>query len=178
MAAPEITLDRTDFEILRLLQNDARLMNKQLATAVGLAASSVHERVKRLHALGVIRGSRTELDYARLGYGLSAVIFVTISREGSLSIDALIEDLARIPEVQDIWLVTGRYDLVVTILARDMDHLKHLAYEFLTKRPEISRYETSIAYRHHRSAGIADLRPAAADAAGVKHAPRRQAQSG
>ena len=47
-------LDRTDFEILRLLQKDARLTNKELASAVDLAPSSTHERVKRLWELCVL----------------------------------------------------------------------------------------------------------------------------
>lgn len=147
-------LDRTDFEILRLLQADARLMNKQLAAAVGLAGSSVHDRVRRLWATGVITGAQTSVDFRRLGYRLSAVVFVNISKEGQLAIDALIDDLARVPEVQDVYLVTGRYDLVVSVIARDMDHLKDIAYTVLSERPEISRYETSIAYEHRRCYGL------------------------
>jgi len=60
-------LDRTDFEILRLLQKDARLTNKELASAVELAPSSTHERVKRLWDVGVLRGLHAEVDLHALG---------------------------------------------------------------------------------------------------------------
>jgi len=157
MRRSDDSLDRTDFAVLAHLQNNARMMNKQLAAAVGLAASSVHERVKRLMAMGVIRGAHLDLDHRRLGYGVTAVIFLTISREGALAIDPLVEDLAAIPGVQDVYLITGQYDLVLTVVARDMDDLKALAYRHLTGSPLISRYETSIAYDHRRCCGISGL---------------------
>ena len=56
-----MSLDRIDTEILRLLQNDARLSNKQIAAAVGLAPSSVHDRIKRLWADGVMIGLHAEI---------------------------------------------------------------------------------------------------------------------
>ena len=55
-------LDRTDFAILRLLQKDARLTNKEVAAAIDLAPSSTHERVRRLWDIGAIRGVHAEID--------------------------------------------------------------------------------------------------------------------
>ncbi len=147
-------LDRTDRQILELLQKDARLMNKQLAAEVGLAPSSVHERVKRLWQEGAIEGTETVVNPKRLGFGLAAVIFVNISKEGQVNINTLMEDLVAVPEIQNVYLVTGRYDLVVSLIARDMDHLKSIAYHALTERIEITTYETSIAYEHKRSGMI------------------------
>ena len=59
-------LDRTDFGILSLLQNDASLSNKQVAAAIGLAPSSAHERVKRLREAGVLRGAHADVAPAVL----------------------------------------------------------------------------------------------------------------
>lgn len=146
-----MSLDRTDFQILDLLQNDARLMNKQLAAEVGLAPSSVHERVKRLWQDGIIKGTETIVDPKRLGFALAAVIFVNISKEGQVGINDLLDDLVSVPEIRNVYLVTGRYDLVVSLVARDMDHLKSIAYHALTERKEITTYETSIAYDHKRN---------------------------
>ena len=88
-----MTLDRIDFEILRLLQNNAQIMNKELASAVGLAPSSCHERIKRLWTEGVITGTQALVAPEKLGYALSAVIFVNISRDGQLVIDELMDEL-------------------------------------------------------------------------------------
>lgn len=159
MSAPHEPLDRIDFEILAALQNNARLRNKALAAHVGLAPSTMHERVKRLWASGVVTGARAEIDFAKIGFGLSAVFFVTLSKTGALSIDALMAAMASAPEIEDVYLVTGRYDLVVTVVARDMDHLKAIAYDQLTARDGVERYETAIAYERRRGAGVLRLEP-------------------
>lgn len=143
-------LDRIDFEILRLLQDNARLMNKQLSERIGLAPSTCHERVKRLWSEGVIIGSQTNIDASKLGYNLLAVIFVNLSKKGQIAIDELMDQLIAIPEIQKINLVTGRYDLIIDVIAIDMDHLKKLTYELLTESEKITRHETSIVYDHRQ----------------------------
>lgn len=140
-------LDRTDIEILALLQNNSRLMNKQLAASVGLAPSSCHERVKRLWQTGAITGTQTLVDPGKLGFHLSALVFVSISKRGQIAIDRVLSDLIAVPEIQFVHLITGRYDLVVSMIARDMDHLKKIAYASLTDREEIASYETSLVDR-------------------------------
>ena len=117
-------LDRTDLRILQLLQNDARLLNKQLSAEVGLAPSSCHERVKRLWANGVLTKSRTLVDAEKLGYPISIVVMAKISKQGQVNIDSLMETLIAQPEIQQVHLVTGRYDLIIYMIARSMDHLK------------------------------------------------------
>jgi len=142
----KMEFDRTDREILRLLQENAQLSNKQLAAAVGLAQSTCHERLRRLRSAGVLGGARARVDARRLGYGIAAFFMIGTSRHEQQTIDALLDELQAIPEVQAAYLITGRYDLVVQVLARDMDHLKTLAYEHFTHRAVISRFETSIIY--------------------------------
>ena len=139
-------LDRTDLRILQLLQNDARLLNKQLSAEVGLAPSSCHERVKRLWANGVLTKSRTLVDAEKLGYPISIVVMAKISKQGQVNIDSLMETLIAQPEIQQVHLVTGRYDLIIYMIARSMDHLKEIARTAFSDSDEISSYEASIAY--------------------------------
>ena len=139
-------LDRTDYELLRLLQEDARLSNKQLAAEVGLAQSTCHERLRRLWSAGVFSGARAQVDPQRLGYNISALFMIGTSRHERHTIDVLLDELLEIPEVQAAYLITGRYDLMAKVVALDMDHLKALAYEHFTHREVISRFETSIIY--------------------------------
>lgn len=147
-------LDRTDRGILVHLQNDARLMNKQLSAKVGLAPSSCHERVKRLWSRGVITGTTTILDAKSVGCALGAVIFANISKDGQINNDALLDQLISAPEIQNIYLVTGKYDMVISMVARDMDHLKAAVYEALTLNREIISFETSIVYDQRRDARL------------------------
>lgn len=141
-----MALDRIDAELVRLLQNDARLSNKQLAAAVGLAASSVHDRVRRLWSEGVLTGSHVEVAPQALGVGLEALLMIELAKHERATVDRFMEDIVDIPEVRSAHLITGRYDLIVHVVARDTRHLKDLALDHFTSRSGVTRIETSIIY--------------------------------
>lgn len=139
-------LDRIDAEILRLLQNDARLSNKQLAAAVGLAPSSVHDRIRRLWAEGVLIGYYAEVEPRVMGVGLEALLLIELSKHERAVVDRFMADVVSIPEVRSARLITGRYDVVVHVVARDTGHLRDLALDQFTSRSGVTRIETSIIY--------------------------------
>lgn len=139
-------IDRIDAEILRLLQNDARLSNKQLAAAIGLAPSSVHDRLKRLWREGVLTGVHAKVDPKVMGVGLEALLLIGLAKHERATVDLLMEEVVKIPEVRSAHLITGRYDLVVHVVARDTRHLKDLALDQFTSRPSVTRIETSIIF--------------------------------
>jgi DNA-binding Lrp family transcriptional regulator len=139
-------LDRTDFAILRLLQDNANLSNKQIATAVGLAPSSAHERLKRLRDEGVLRGAHADVDPKAMGVGLEAMFFIELSKHQRGVVDRFMAEIVEIPEVRSAFLITGTHDFVVHVVARDMQHLKDLALDSFTNRAGVTRIETSIIY--------------------------------
>lgn len=153
-----IELDRTDFEILRLLQNNARMANKELAAAVGLAPSTCHERVRRLWDEGVLKGAHVEVDPAALGVGLEALLMIELAKHERETVDSFMREVVTIPEVRAAFLITGRYDLVVHVVARDTVHLKNLALDHFTSRPGVTRIETSIIYESGRRHDLPALR--------------------
>jgi DNA-binding Lrp family transcriptional regulator len=152
-----MTLDRIDAEILRLLQNDARLSNKQIAATVGLAPSSVHDRIKRLWAAGVLAGLHAEVTPQAMGVGLEALLMIELAKHERDTVDRFMEDIVEIPEVRSAHLITGRYDLVVHVVARDTRHLKDLALDRFTNRPGVTRIETSIIYETRTRHELPDL---------------------
>jgi DNA-binding Lrp family transcriptional regulator len=139
-------LDRIDFALLRLLQKDARMSNKQLAAAVDLAPSSCHERLKRLWQTGVIRGAHIDVDLSALGYGLEALVFLGLTMHTRTVVDQFLADVVDVAEVCSARLVTGRNDVIVHVMVRDMLHLKNLVLDNFTNRPGVTRVETSIIY--------------------------------
>lgn len=143
-------LDRTDFAILRLLQKNARMSNKQVAAAVGLAPSSCHERIRRLHESGVIRGAHAEIDPSAVGVGLEALYMIGLSKHERSTVDRFLDDVVAIPEVRSAYLVSGRYDLVVHVAVRDTRHLKDLALDSFTSQAGVTRIETSIIFDSRR----------------------------
>jgi DNA-binding Lrp family transcriptional regulator len=143
-------LDRTDIAILRLLQKNARLSVKEIASEVGLAPSSTHERIRRLWDVGVLRGSHVEIDPRVLGIGFEALFMIELSKHKRGTVDRFMDDIAEIPEVRFAFLVTGRYDVVVHVVVRDTQHLKDLALDHFTNRPGVIRIETSIIFEARR----------------------------
>jgi DNA-binding Lrp family transcriptional regulator len=143
-------LDSIDFEILRLLQNNARLSMKEIAAQVELAPSSAHGRVAHLRASGVLLGTHAEVEPRALGVGLEALFMIGLLKHKRGTVDRFLDDVVKVPEVRFVFLVTGRYDLVVHVVVRDTQHLKDLALDQFTNRPGVTRIETSIIYEARR----------------------------
>ncbi len=146
----KIVLDRIDFELLRLLQANAWKSVKDLASAVDLAPSSVHERLKRLRDAGAMTGAHADVDPKALGIEIEALLMIELAKHERATVDDFLAVVATIPEVRSAYLVTGRYDLVVHVVARDMTHLKDLALDQFTSRPAVTRIETSIIFEARR----------------------------
>jgi DNA-binding Lrp family transcriptional regulator len=145
-----IALDRTDFEILALLQKNARLSNKEVAAAVGLAPSSTHERVRRLWEAGVLRGAHADVAPEALGIRLEALFMIELSKHDRSNVDQFMDGIVAVPEVRSAFLLTGRWDVVVHVAVRDMAHLKDLALDSFTSRPGVTRIETAMVYDSRR----------------------------
>jgi len=142
----QMQLDRTDFEIIRLLQNNARLSNKQIAAAVHLAPSSCHQRIKNLEKAGVIRGAHVEINSRAIGLGLEALAFIKLAKYERGVIDRFMDEIASIPEVQRVFLVSGRHDVIVHVVVKDVDHLRNLGFDHFTNQPVLVNIETAIVY--------------------------------
>jgi DNA-binding Lrp family transcriptional regulator len=147
---PVSDLDRTDVGILRLLQNNARLSVKEIAAEIGLAASTTHERIKRMRESGILLGTHVEVEPTALGIGLEALFMIELSKHKRGTVDKFMDDIVNVPEVRSAFLVTGRYDLVVHVAVRDTLHLKNLALDRFTNRPGVTRIETSIIFDARR----------------------------
>ncbi len=143
-------LDRTDHAILAALQNDGRLSNKQLASLVGLAPSSCHERVKKLTAAGAIRGFHAEINPAALGYTLEAMIAVRLQRHSRDQFDSFRTALLALDEVKTVHHLAGENDFLVHVMARDTAHLRDLALDHFIVRPEVGHIETWLIFEHIR----------------------------
>lgn len=158
-------LDRTDYEIIESLQNNARLSNKELAARVQLAPSSSLERVRRLERDGVLLGFHAEVDPRALGIGLQALVFVRLRRHSRERVEAFRRYALELPETVGVFHVTGEFDFLVRIALRDADHLRNLLMDSFTTRSEVSHLETHLIFEHLRKPGLprlVDPRPAAA----------------
>lgn len=143
-------LDRTDVALVRALQEDGRRTLKELAGIVALSTSAAHDRVRRLHAEGVLRGIHAEVEPAAVGVGLQAVIQVRLRQHSRSAVTSFRDHALGLPEVVAVTHLTGAVDFLVHVAVRDTDHLRDLAMEAFTTREEVARLETSVVYEHVR----------------------------
>ena len=126
-SAVEAPLDASDRRILELLQRDGRMSAAALGREVGLSASAVSERLRRLEQDRVITGYRAEVDPAALGYALGVVIR---SRPAPRQLAAVAELAQRTPEVVACHRVTGDDCFVMLAHVRDVTHLEEVIDQF------------------------------------------------
>ena len=143
-----LRLDRIDDAILRALQNNGRLSNKELAATIGLAPSSCLERVRRLHEKGVLTGYRATVELTALNVGLQAFVAVRLAQHSRDAFETFRAHLMSLPEVVSIYHTGGENDFLVHVAVRDADHLRDLALDSFTTRAEVARLNTALVYEH------------------------------
>ncbi|MDV3103119.1 Lrp/AsnC family transcriptional regulator [Thermococcus waiotapuensis] len=111
-----MNMDDLDLKILKLLQENARYSYREIAKELGIAVGTVYNRIKKLEDEGVIRGFCVDVDYEKLGFGLTAVIGIKARGKDIVRIEKEISKSSRIMQVYD---VTGEYDIIVVAKFRD-----------------------------------------------------------
>lgn len=147
-------MDRIDFAILRALQNDGRLSNKELAAKVGLAPSSCLVRMKRLTEIGVLRGFHADIEPRALGIGLQALISVRLAQHSRELLESFRAHALALPETVALYHLAGRDDFLVHVAVRDSDHLRDLALDAFTRRREVAHLETSLVFEHAHTGAL------------------------
>ena len=139
-------LDSLDLAIARALERDARISLLELSRQLGTSRTTVSERLNRLVEQGFVRGFHARLDYPRLGYPLTA--FVAIQAQQPMALE-VIAALKQLPEVEEIHAVTGRFDLLVKVRARNTEHLQLILINKIQTIPNIGRGETMLSLATH-----------------------------
>lgn len=137
-----VKLDELDLTILQLLEQDARLPYQEIANQTGVSRVTIHERVRRLVQRGVITGFHTRLNPASLGYRVTAIVGL-MAIQGAAAYQT-IEDLKNIPEIEEVHVVTGRYDYLIKIRARDNEDLERILLTKIDQVYGFQRAETMV----------------------------------
>jgi len=145
---PDIDLDRTDRQILALLQRDGRISNQELAERVSLSPSPCLRRVRRLEEQGYIRRYVALADPARLGLGLLAYVFVRLDkahRDSHQSISDFARDVQGWPEVVQCYAMSGDMDYVLRVQVEDLARFSKFAMDTLMRHPAVVDMRSSFA---------------------------------
>jgi DNA-binding Lrp family transcriptional regulator len=140
----EVELDRIDRKILSHLQRNARASNVELSEVANLSAPQCFRRHKRLEQAGVIAAYETRLNAARLGFGVTAFIHVTMDKGHIRDLPKFKNVVAGLPEIQECYAVTGDFDYMLKVVARDLQSLSRFLMETLMKLPGVTAVRSSV----------------------------------
>lgn len=133
-------IDQVDLQILKILQEDSKQSYRKLATRTHLTGVNTAARIKNLEEKGILKGYSAVLDPVKLGYDLTAVIFV--QTEGGYLKD-LENELSQMVNVITIYEITGDFDVVAIVKLKDRESLNTLLKNLLVT-PHIKKTMTNI----------------------------------
>lgn len=131
-------MNRKNLQILKIIQNNGRISNAEIARQVGLTPSAILERLRKLEDQGVITDYIAKIDKRKLGFSITAFILV---RSDDLS-GGTEMPLAEIPEVLEVHDIVGEYSYLVKACARDSDDLKRLVRREIGTLPNVTATNT------------------------------------
>lgn len=142
MSAADYRLDDADRRILRVLQQDGRITNQDLAAACNMSASSCFERVRRLRERGVIVGYTALIDPKFAERELLIFIEVLLDRTTSDIFDQFADRIRRSPEVLECHMVAGGFDYLVKVRMKDMAAYRVFLADTLITMPGVRETRT------------------------------------
>ncbi len=137
-------LDDINARILRVLTQNGRISNLDLAEKVGLSASACLRRVQELERSGVIKGYRAVIDATKVGIGFVAYVTVGLNSHTKAAQEAFERAISRASEVRECHNVTGTVEYLLRVEARDLSHYKHWHTEILGVLPQVQAITTFV----------------------------------
>jgi len=135
-------MDGLDLKLVLALQENGRIPNVELARLCESAPSTTLERVRRLEEKGVIKGYRAVLDPHRMGLSVQALVLISLDHHQAAPIDAFEDRVRAVPEVMACYHLTGRYDYMLHVVVRDIDHLREVVVHKLATIVGVDKQET------------------------------------
>jgi len=135
-----ILLDELDFRIISILFEDARKSFREIASQLDVAPGTVYNRINKMSECGIIKGYVPLLDYQKMGYGFSALIFMQIEGEHLVEVE---EQLTKLKEVLAVYDITGEFDVVIISRFKNIAYMNSFIKKTL-KNPYIKRTVTNV----------------------------------
>lgn len=136
-------LDALDKKILRLIAQDARIPFLEVARECNVSGAAIHQRIQKLNAQGVLKGSQFIIAPEALGYETCA--YIGLYLKDPTRFDRVVDELRRIPEVVECHYTTGSFDMFIKIYAQNNHHLMTIIHDKLQPLG-LSRSETIVSF--------------------------------
>ncbi|MBI5858876.1 MAG: Lrp/AsnC ligand binding domain-containing protein [Sphingobacteriales bacterium] len=148
----KLNLDKLDHLIIHHMMHDANVSYAELGKKFFVSAGTIHVRIKKLQDAGVVKGTRFNVDFKKLGYDVIAFIGIYL-KESSLY-DSVAKELQKLPQIVRLNYTTGNYSMFAEIVCRDITELKAVLHDQLQKIKGIERTETFISLEESFSRNV------------------------
>ncbi|MCH2095472.1 MAG: Lrp/AsnC ligand binding domain-containing protein [Rhodobacteraceae bacterium] len=152
-----LELDSYDRAILSHLATDGRISITALAEAIGLSKTPTQARLRRLEALGVIRGYRAILDPVRLGVDHVAFVEVKLSDTREAALSAFNQAVLATPEIEQAHLIAGNFDYLLKVRTPDMRAYRMVLAETVSRLPHVASTSTYVAMEAVKEDGLSEV---------------------
>ena len=143
-----MVVDSFDRQILRVLQQDGRISNQDLADRIGLSPSPCLRRVRALEESGIVTGYRALIDAKALGYTLMALIYISMDKHTPERFEHFENEISQFSEVQECLLITGQdADYQIKVIVRDMDAFQELLLNRINRIQGVTGVHSSFVLR-------------------------------
>ncbi|QBK30531.1 Lrp/AsnC family transcriptional regulator [Roseitalea porphyridii] len=142
-----MALDAIDRAILTELQKNGRMPNATLAEKVGLSPSACSRRLDALEKAGTIRGYHARVSNSALGHQMTVIVHISLSGQFQTTLRAFEEAVRRCPNVLVCYLMSGEYDYILRVAARDLADYERIHRDWLSNLPHVVKINSSFALR-------------------------------
>jgi len=138
----KLNLDKLDYQIIQEMMENAEISYADLGKKLFVSGGTIHVRIKKLEEIGVVKGTKLNVDIKTLGYDVIA--FIGIFLEKSSLYDTVAKELRKIPEIVRLNYTTGNYSMFAEVICKDIQQLRFVLHDELQKIKGIERTETFI----------------------------------
>jgi Lrp/AsnC family transcriptional regulator, regulator for asnA, asnC and gidA len=135
-------LDKLDYQLIDAMLHNANISYNELGKKLFVSGGTIHVRIKKLEELGVVKGTKLNVDFKVLGFDV--VAFIGIFLEKSSLYDTVANELKKIPAIVRVNYTTGNYSMFAEIVCKDINELRTVLHDDLQKIKGIERTETLI----------------------------------
>lgn len=142
-----------DLKVLRLIQENCRLTAREISDQIDLPITTVFAKTKRMERLGLIRGYHATLNAKELGAGTTAFIFASFAYSGEerhASQRRVAKEIASSPEVQEVHIISGEWDILIKVKAKDVDTIGKYVVDKLRLIKGIEKTLTSLVFESEK----------------------------
>jgi DNA-binding Lrp family transcriptional regulator len=137
-------LDNKDLEILEVLKHHAKWTTHHISKKTLIPVTTVHNRIKKMESMGIIKGYTAILDHKKLGEAVSAFVLVKVSAANPIKKGSeILKELEKFKEVHEAYTMTGNHDIIMRISVKDIEQLNHFI-ERINDIGGVTRAQTSI----------------------------------